>query len=150
MKDEVPGPVTRALAGHGMSALEDVLGRLEPVTGPDEVTRVHYPPRDRCDDLACPCGLPPPGAVPVTVTDPGGPRAAVTGWASGRTTALICWRGWDGAARPGDPSGIVTWTRTVTDERDVVMTLASLGQHDNVELVGAWLLTGPPQGGAAS
>ena len=132
-----------------MSALEEMLGQLEPVTGPEEVTRVHYPPQDRCDDLTCPCGLPPHGAAPVTVTDPDGPRAAIAGWAGGHSMALICWRGWDGPARPEDPRRIQTWTRVVTDERDVVMTLASLGQHGNVELVGARLLTGPPGGRAA-
>jgi hypothetical protein len=132
-----------------MSALKNVLGQLEPVAGPDEVTRVHYPPQDRCDDLACRCGLPPQGAVPVTVADSGGPRAAIAGWADGHTAALICWRGWDGPARPEDPSRIQTWTRTATDERDVVMTLASLGQQENVELVGAWLLTGSPEQGMA-
>jgi hypothetical protein len=147
MTDEAPEPPARAITEQAMSALEDLLGQLEPVTGPDEVTRVHYPPQDHCDDLTCRCGLPPQAAVPITVTDPGGPRAAIAGWADGHTTALLCWRGWDGPARPQDPSRIQTWTRTATDERDVVMTLASLGQHDNGELVGAWLLTEPTEKG---
>jgi hypothetical protein len=148
MTDEAPEPPARAIIEQAMNALEDVLGQLEPVTGPAEVTRVHHPPQDHCDDFTCPCGLPPQGAVPVTVMHPGEPRPSVAGWTDGHTTALICWRGWDGPARPADPSRIQTWTRTATDERGVVMTLASLGQYDNVELVGAWLLTGRSEKGA--
>ena len=145
MSNEAPEPPAQTIIGQAMSALEDALVQLEPVTGPAEVTRVHRPPQDHCDDLTCPCELPPQGAVTVMVTDPGEPRQAIAGWADGHTTALICWRGWDGPARPEDPSRIQTWTRTTTDERDVVMTLASLGRHDNMELVGAWLLTGPSE-----
>lgn len=147
--DEAPSPEARAMAEQGMNALADVLRQLEPVTGPVQVTRFHCPPQDRCDDLMCPCGLPPAGAAPITVTDPGDPQTGIAGWTDGHTSALLIWRGWDGPARPEDPGLIETWTRTTTDERDALMTLASFGHHDNVELVGAWLLAGPAEAGAA-
>jgi hypothetical protein len=147
--DEAPSHEARAMVEQGTSALADVLRQLEPVTGPVLVTRFHSPPQDCCDDLMCPCGLPPEGAAPITVTDPGYPEQGIAGWTDGHTSALITWRGWDGPARPEDPGLIETWTRTTTDERDVLMALASFGHHENVEVVGAWLLDGPAQAGAA-
>jgi hypothetical protein len=89
----------------------------------------------------------PAGAAPITVTDPGHPRTGIAGWTDGHTSALLIWRGWEGTAQPEDPGLIESWTRTTTDERDALMTLASFGHHDNVELVGAWLLAGPAEAG---
>jgi hypothetical protein len=43
---------------------------------------------------------------------------------------------------------IETWTRTTTDERDVLMTLNSIDHQDNTELVGAWLLAANGLGAA--
>ena len=146
--DEGPSAEARAMVEQGMNALADVLRQLEPVTGPAQVTRFHSPPQDCCDDLTCPCGLPPAGAAPIAPTDPGGPGKGIAGWTDGQTSALITWRGWDGPARPEDPGVIETWTRTTTDERDVLMTLSSIDHQDNTELVGAWLLAANGLGAA--
>lgn len=127
-----------------MEALADVLRQLETVTGPVTVTRFHSPPQDYCEDLSCPCGLPPAAAVPVTVTDPGGPGEGVAGWIDGQTSALITWRGWEGHTRPEIPSLVEIWSRVTSDEREVLGTLAGTGRQDNIELVGAWLLPGSP------
>jgi hypothetical protein len=143
--EQAPSPEARAVAGQGVNALADVLRQLEPVTGPLLVTRFHSPPQDCCDDPGCPCGLPPAGATPITPADPGDPGQGIAGWEDGRTSALITWRGWEGPVRPGEPGLIETWTRAYTDEDDVLMTLASIGSHENVETVGAWLLDGPAQ-----
>jgi hypothetical protein len=143
-------PEHRAAVGQAMNALQDLLLRLEPVTGPDEVTRSHSPEQDRCDDLTCPCALPPAGAVPINAADLDGPRARIPGWKDGHTSALLVWRSWDGPVRPEDPGAITTWKRTATDQDDVLETLAHFTRHaDTSELVSAWLLPGPGQAGAA-
>jgi hypothetical protein len=143
--DEAPSPEASAMVGQGMNALADALLRLEPVTGPETVTRFHSQAQDRCDDPTCPCGLPPAGAAPITPTKAGDTETGIAGWIAGHSAALITWRGWDGLTRPEDPGLIETWTRTTTDERDALMTVTSLDHHDNVELVGAWLLNRPAQ-----
>ncbi len=142
--DEATSRQVEVALEEGMKALADAFLQLETVTGPTAVTRFHSPPQDHCDDLSCPCGLPPAGAVPITVTGPGGLREGVAGWIDGQTLALITWRGWEGDTRPEIPSLIQTWSRVTSDERDVLGTLASFGQHDNIELVGAWRLPGSP------
>jgi hypothetical protein len=146
---EAPPPELRAMVEQGMRQVTEVAHRLEPSTGPMQVTRFHSPPQDRCDDPACPCGLPPAGAMLITLTDPDCLGKDIAGWIDGYTRALIIWRGWDGPARPDDPGLIETWTRTITDERQALTTLGSIDHHDNVELVGAWLLAGPVEVDAA-
>jgi hypothetical protein len=66
-----------------------------------------------------------------TATDLRSPRARVSGWKDGHTSALPIWRGGDGPARPEDPGSITIWKRTITDERDALDSLVSLSQHDD-------------------
>jgi hypothetical protein len=110
------------------------------------ITIYHSPPQEFCDDPECRCGLPPSGAVPLEVSRaehrPG--AAHIPGWVDGDSFPVITWRSWDGPRKPAGPGEIDAYPATISNGREVLAQLGSIGRYSSMELAGAWLVGARP------